>query len=770
MLNHPADGESVQHLYGYEVFQKAFLPSLVGRDTANRRVKEAYPGGVPMVGIYGGRGTGKSALCEQIHRGYVRHIPVARWPLVPGRGASAPVGADSGLLGSQVVGALNGLVIDLVAGGIGFPRFTYGLLAAATLAGVQAPPPPPPPAGILRFQAALRALTAELALASPGEAGLKALFRDLIIALLPVAQALIPGQPNLDGLARLFVNRYLAANPQGRALSWWESEIDRLPGQGARRLLRYALDLSLQNPANAANDLERRLTRAFLADIDAYRGGQHFFARPPRPLIVLDDTHCGGGLRLRNLLLDAYAPPGRDTRVERPVIVVTVRESGDRPATRPPGAAVCVSGVEPGLWSAPSRTNQQDQKHWQLWLRAPELRAGSISTEIGHQRCPQGLPNLIERLSAGRAASAHILLRAVRADLGRSEGSALRQSPPAGLGETLMTLPAVGDDVPAGEVSLRTALFGLPPVASEPTTCDALLWHLVPDKDLRTWLARWAVALHADDARHLPLAPKPAADTHYAEDSLQVREFLGDTQWERRPWQGADELVPAVSDRVLRELLLCQLRGGDPAVNEPERVGHEEFDDYWTRLNEAARACYVQGFEDGDRAARNRYLHHCLALGLEHTVVAALHHELTRANSREWLDSLQFVCAAPIPPAGYRRRNPEPVRPCRACDSPVPDAGRNTLNTLNTLNDSRNRAAEHCQLGRLLTRLRRMSQLTSVYGEFDAPGNQLRMGLNSLGAAFEDGDNPVTRAAGHWPTLLVGGRRVPDLPILTEGA
>jgi hypothetical protein len=757
-------------LHGYETFRTEFLPGLVGRDAEGNRTQLTHPAGAPIVRILGGRGTGKTALCGGLYTDYARvGIPVARWPLAPGQ-HRLPPSEGTEVRDSPAVGVLNWLVVDLEAGGVRFPRFTYGLLAAATLAD-----PVDGGAGgdggggggaahrdAQAFRAALTALETALAQAAPGNQ-LMVLFAAVIETAAAIAPAFAPGLPNLDELAQRFTARYLGRRPKGQALRWWETELDELPGPGARRLLMYARNLGVQGLAGARGNLEKRLTRAFLADIDAHYGGLQWFPSP-RPLILLDDIHSGVGPRLFDLLRSAYVRmggPGNETGtdVRRPVIVATELSATELSATdRRAGPAhrapVPVSTVDKSLWSTPAG---EGPPIWELWLRAPVLHTENITAELDVQDCPRGLPDLIGRLSAGRAGSARILLLAARRDLQQGRNSALRRCSASRLGEVLLDLPATEEeDVPVGDrPQLRETLFGLPPAERGPTACDAVLWHLVPDPQLLAWLPRRAAALSQSDVPHLPLPPVPAADQNWAENPQRVRELLHDGPWERRPWRGTDGFVPTVADRVLRELLLHQLRAESaPTAEDDHRAGPaaDAALTYWRRLHEAARNRYTRGFLAEDRSARARYLHHCLALGLQREVVAELHRALADRDGRAWLSAVQFVCAAPCPPAGYTTHNPEPNSSCLACEGAPPHT-------------------THSEINRLVTMVWGASRLSSSYEEPDNRYNPLRELLYSLGGVFDDEgheDDTLRRAAARWPTLLCNGRRAPDLPISPE--
>ncbi|MEV2252444.1 hypothetical protein AB0I94_17990 [Streptomyces sp. NPDC050147] len=752
-------------LYGYAAFRNTFIPGLVGRKAQGGQVQLTYPAGAPVVEIYGGRGTGKTALCEELYTSYVDGpVPVARWPLPAGSGEPAPEDGTE-LTDSPAVVALNWLVIALESDNIRFPRFTYGLVAVALLAdtdgeggdgdtadgghGAGAGP-----RGAADFRSKLRELFRALTDAT-SENRLRSLFGELLQAAMPVIAALIPGAPNLDGLAQRLRDRYLAPRPQKRALDWWRGELGTYPGEGARRLLMYAAHLKLQTGAGARADLEERLARAFLADVDAHTGGRHWFP-PPRALILIDDAHSGTSRKLLDLLLAAYVQiggPGAarsagNTTVQRPVIVATVAGVTERPASSTHSAPVCVSDVDTGLWASPA---DGTPGQWRLRMRTPALGPGSIGAEIGRLNCPRGLPDLIERLSMGGAGSAGILIRAARRDLGKHDSDLLRCAP-SRLGEVLLTLPAAPADVPTGEPSqLREVLFGLPPLR-RPTTCDALLWYLVPDDNPRSWLPRRAAALRlrTDHGRRLPLPP--AAGENWAENPQQVRDFLREDLWDRQPWQGAGAFVPVVSDRALRELLVHQLRvqpavpgGGDRSTASTV----ESVDAYWKSLHEAARSHYIWPNDATQQPERDGYLHHCLALGRRKTVVAALHQIFSRSSGRDWLSTVQFVCAAPHPPAGYAARHPEPDIPCQACDGGRPDS-------------------EHREINRMVTMLWEISTLSSVYEAPDSSDNPLRMLLHSLGVAFDDEDGAIRQAAARWPTLLAAGHRIPHLPIPSE--
>ncbi|CAL9361426.1 hypothetical protein [Streptomyces sp. NPDC090994] len=721
-----ANGE----LHGYGPLLDTFVPRAVGLDARGKGTRPGWPGGAPVIRIYGGRGTGRTAVCQALHDRYVNRLHVAKWPAtdraVP---AVAPPADGAGLLASRPLAALAWLVHELNAGvprfgRIAFPRFTCAVLAVVTLeeSAPRADPDGPSPAELATFQRQRQDLEQALE-DSAGEPAVRERFGALVDATVPLLRWIPVLAPLEDLVRELLRQARRGRGGQGldaAALRWWDERPLGVPGTGIEKLLRYAQHLGFELPAPARDDLERRLAAAFFADIDAYYRAWHFFTRP-LPLVVLDDTHTPTGERLFDLLLTAYAEaagpdPGRGADVSRPVLVSTRLGAGPGGVPGRDRHPVDVTRIGTLAWESP-RGRSPDA--WQLWLRAPALRTADIAAALG-TGCPRGLPDVTGQISAGRAGLARPLIDAARQDLRRGRDSVLRRCATEGLGRALLGLPPAG---PAEEASVA----------------DVLLHYLVPERSLIEPLLPWAVALRLDDVRRLPGpgdGEEPAGD--------RVRAFLRAGHWDRSPWAGEAGFVPPVGDRTLRELLLHRLR----AECTPARRGPDGFA-YWTRLHSAAAAHYGRAADD-DRDALIARLHHTLALGRREEAVAGLHQLFGTADRRSWLAAVQFVCAAPRPPDGYAEQHPEGPGYCPACPGPRPD-GR------------------HRAVAALVTRLQDLSTLSSLYTDDpDSPDNRLRQLLSGFDIAYDDQDIATVEAARLWPALLAQGRRVPELPVPAE--
>ncbi|MEU8894115.1 hypothetical protein [Streptomyces sp. NPDC048442] len=636
--------------------------------------------------------------------------------------------------------ALHWLVFDLTGSKISFPRFTYGLVAVMAFAdpnpdsdagGAGRGGGGPTPQQITALETMRGQIRDALAQATP-ENRLRPLLQELMEAAAPVIPWLFPVLPNVEPLVRLLGSwmPLPGGGPQARVMGWWESQLDGFPGEGAERLLRYALSLTYVGLEAAHRDLEERLTTAFLADL--HHHGHWRWTPPPRTLILLDDTHTRVGRRLLDLLVAAYAGAGgpsneKGAALRRPVVVATELSVLERPASTTNQVPARISGVDSSLWSTPRSSAESE---WRLWLRTPVLHTASIAGEFREPNCPRGLPDLIGRLSAGRGGSARILREAAQKDLRRGSRSELAAAAPPRMGEVLLALPSAGEIPPGSPAPLRQILFGVD-IEGGPSVTDALLRHLVPDTRLIPWLPRRAVALHPDDVSYLPLPP--AAGEDWGENPESVRAFLSAEHWDHP--QALSTFAPTISDRVLRELLLHQLSAASPTA---------VVDTYWTALHERARRRYDRAPAQGEALPRRAYLHHCLALGLHDAVVAELHQNFFDSGGQDWLRSVEFVCAAPQPPPGYGQRHPDPPSPCPACEGGQPDA-------------------LHRSIGQLVKMLQKASSLSSVYADPDDQDNPLRLLLSSIGSRSDDSDDAVRRAAGRWPTLLCQGRRVPEL-------
>ncbi|MEU9559485.1 hypothetical protein [Streptomyces fumanus] len=708
-----------RELHGYGHLLDSYVPRAIGLNARGRGVRPAHPRGAPVLRIYGGRGTGKTAVCRRLHDSHVNRVHVALWPMTDRSAPPAAPGDEAGLLASRPLAALAWLVHELDAevpsfGRIPFPRFTYGLVAATVWQDAAPAADGPTVAELADFQDRKAALVAALA-AGPGRAPVVQRFGAFAEALLPLVSWLAPALAPLEDLLRQFVRQASGGTrPHAAALRWWDGQDLRVAGTGIERVLRYAQTLHHQVPATARGKLEERLTAAFLADIDAYHRRPHLLSRP-LPLIVLDDTHTGTGERLFDLLMTAYATAAgpdnaRGAEVRRPVLVTTVLA-----AAPPPGAArqrpVELSRLGTLDWRGP---DSESPEEWQVWVRAPALRADAIAPALGAD-CPRGLPNVIEQISAGRAGLAGPLVEAAERDLLAGEHSLLRRRGPAALGRTLLALP------PAG-----------PAAAGARTVADVLLRYLVPDPELIAPLLRRAVLVSPDDVPYAPAS---------GDEPDRVSAFLRAGHWERSPWaSGADGPgpVPPVADRALRELLLHRLRAEcSPAPGRPD--AHLA----WTRLHSAAL--------DDERVPEAVRLHHALALGHRERAVSGLHALLRVLDRPAWLAAVQLVCAAPHPPDGYPDRHPEPPELCRTClDRPAEGGG------------------PHRDIARLVTLLWDLSTLASLYPDDpDSPDNRLRLLLT--GSRLADDEGVTAEAARRWPALLARGRRVPELPVPPTG-
>ncbi|KND33475.1 hypothetical protein [Streptomyces acidiscabies] len=693
-------------LHGYEQLVDTFVPEAVGLGPRGTGVASGYPRGAPVITVYGGRGTGRTAVCEQLHDAHVGRLHVAKWPM-PGAQpvGMAPPPDQTNPLTSRPLAALGWLVHELNVdvpkfGRVDFPRFTYGLMAATTLYEPLEADHPDGPAlvNLQRLDHRLRALEEALA----GERPLWDTLAAWVSAAIPLVTAFAPGLgPVQDLLQRIIqqAGERGGARLDQAALKWWDEELRASSGSGIRKLLDWVfLSLRHQVPAQARRDLESRLSAAFLADIDAHYRRGHWRVRP-LPLILLDNTHTPTGRRLLDLLLTAYARAAgpentRGDQVTRPVIVATQLSAKPRAATPKHPHPLGVPQFDTLVWHSPC---SDAREAWQVWLQAPALGADSIATALGTP-CPRGLPNLVEQISAGRAGCAHPLIEAARETLRTGRRATLLRAEPQALGPALLSLPPAGTD-------------------QDGTVTAELLRYLVPDRDLIDALLPWAVALRPQDVPHLP--------GHDPDQHHRVRGLLKEDHWHRAAWP--DAAHPAIGDRTLRELLLHHLRTeADPAR--------------WTALHTAARDRYAPGSAP--------HLHHTLALGRREEAVAGLHTAFGATGRPGWLATVQTVCAAPHPPDGYVGQHPQPVALCTACGPH---------------HDDRHRA-----IGRLLDLLWGVSTLSSLYTDDpESPDNRLRQLLNGFDVAYDDrGDQELATAdaARRWPVLLAQGRRVPELP------
>ncbi|WP_416968779.1 hypothetical protein [Streptomyces sp. 4F14] len=702
-------------LHGYEQLVDTFVPAAVGLGPRGTGTASGYPRGAPVITVHGGRGTGRTAVCEQLHDAHVGRLHVAKWPM-PGAQpvGMAPPPDQANPLTSRPLAALGWLVHELNGdvpkfGRVEFPRFTYGLMAATTLYEPLSAEHAdgPPLADLQRLEHRLRDL--EVAL-SDGGRPLWDTLAAWVSAAIPLVTAFAPGLGPVEELLQRIIQQ---AGERGGAkldqpaLKWWDEELHGIQGSGIRKLLDWVfLSLRLQVPAEARRVLEARLAAAFLADIDAHYRRRHWRVRP-LPLILLDNTHTPTGSRLLDVLLTAYARAAgpenaKGAEVTRPVIVATRLGAGPRPATPKHPHPLGVPQFGTLVWHSP-RSDRREA--WQVWLRAPALGADNIATALGAP-CPRGLPNLVEQISAGRAGCAHPLIEAARETLRTGRRTVLLTAEPQELGPTLLSRPPAGTD-------------------QEGTVTAALLRYLVPDRALIDALLPWAVALRAEDVPHLP-GYDP--DQHH-----RIRELLKEDHWYRASWP--DSAHPAIGDRTLRELLLHHLR----TEAGPAR---------WTALHTAARDRHAPG-----SAA---HLHHTLALGRREEAIAGLHTAFRDTGRLGWLATVQTVCAAPHPPAGHDGHRPRPAALCAACQGPHPDD-------------------RHRAIGRLLDLLWGVSTLSSLYTDDpESPDNRLRQLLNGFDVAYDDQGGPgdpgdqelaTTDAARRWPVLLARGRRVPELPI-----
>ncbi|MCS0635542.1 hypothetical protein NX801_07690 [Streptomyces sp. LP05-1] len=184
-------------------------------------------------------------------------------------------------------------------------------------------------------------------------------------------------------------------------------------------------------------------------------------------------------------------------------------------------------------------------------------------------------------------------------------------------------------------------------------------------------------------------------------------------------------------DRATR-ILLLHLLGRDERRERVHLLLRSLHDPH--RLDE-----YADGHPDA-------YLFHTLALGRTEVVVHALHRRFASTPPRDWLESLNSLCAAPRSgvPAGTSGARETPVPGCPACADPArPDR-------------------VHRAIRRLVATVWRLSDpCHCLPGEDDL--DAVRADLEILHQARDEEDTTYRRAARQWSAQLREQAQAPDL-------
>lgn len=728
-------------LYRHEPVLDHLVPRLVGLESQRnyrldpyRRVPAHLRADRPVVEVAGGRGSGKTRLLNLLCDAYQSRVPVARVDLsAPGFGEVTL--ADAGLRDTANASPMTDLLyllsfklgqdVGAIGGKVPFPRLYVGLMLVTAW---QADGQGVNPAQLQSAQDKVRNGLSNGDDDRRRRRAVLAAWLDLLRGLLPIVSGLPipPAVPEI--VLETAKQQLLAARPDRTAVKWWDSLFTNLALFGGvgpfARLLNF---VSLfQQGHDSRRYAEGLLVRAFLADIAEHT--KHF-----RPLILLDNLHAPTGARFKELLLKAYADPGDN----RPVVVATAL--GSHAEER---AHAFDEVAEHTPWPAPEHATPDS---WLLRLTIPEVQTHQLLGVLSDVDYPHGLPQLIIRLSGGRAGCADVLVRSARAALlshrKLADGDVLR----------LPVAEAAGGRDDAG---------GLHPgsLAGAADVGDWLAKRFLPDPHVRHDAMLFASALDATAAqklcRELALSAirgdGPAADQR----TQDVTKELDGTHWNRQPWPWpVDALgtrgtraVP-VADRGLRAVLLHRLAtGADQPDRSDEVAARTRFHERWSQIHRRLRAGYnPESRKNGDVGHTVEYLHHTLALGDIAAVVRNLHHRLKVTDASNWLEVVNAICAAPRPPDGF---------PCDATIDPCPACNPGGA-------DNQHADNQHRAIAGLVEALWRASDPRTLPRDWDV--DRVEAALWELYSS--DYQDALAAAWRTWPSRLRDGLQAPDLPV-----
>ncbi|MFD8147496.1 hypothetical protein [Streptomyces sp. NPDC059708] len=698
-------------LYGRSAVLNTVVPSLVGLEP-NGPKRLRIPDGTPLLLVCGGgRGSGKSALLKALSEQYAHRVPQAYADLAADHfgqpGLAAPADGEAPRNASHTSDLLFYLMDGLsqkpaeFGGRLSFPRLLQGLLAITSWEPVR---PAEIPAARHRLAELQRAGQPDQQARNERVLG----WIDEVAGALPAVGGIPPGVEELvRPLLRVVATELLGPRANKDGLKWWEARRVGRQGDGLAQLTELAM--TFRGEEEDRESAERHLLAALLADVADHYGRVNTMNRVPRPLLLLDNAHTPTGAALLDGLAHVWHEGAAGRRTPRPAVVAAVL--GQDPPVPDPADTTPSTRSAPGAFWLAGRPAAP--AGWLAHLPLAPLTLDEVKQMFGEDRPAPRTAQLIHRLSAGRAGTAHALVQAAR----------LRMRLLHAGGATLDPLGLL--DLPAGP-------------ESDTTVNERILTTLLPGDVARRRLTYYAPALDNEAVHRLAAAYPP--DDPGGVPVLEAEAELRDGRWGRRPWPGTDG--PFVADPALRALLLHRFT----ALTRWTPLAEQ-----WKNVHLRLRSSYdPQGHGTAAERPDVRFLHHSLALGEEEYVVHALHRRFAERDAPGWLAALNLVCAAPHPPQTLPPP-PEYTAVCRACaveNDPVHRAVRLLVSALWT--QSPPLVAPRQDVISTI----RLQLLTLAMAQSGAPAAQ----------------KVLYRAHEEWPTLLDHWRQAPHLPTYGESA
>lgn len=597
-------------MYGRDALLTGLAPRLVGLTPAHRRTAFEHGEDLPVVVLTGARGTGKTAVLEQLRNAYRHHIPVAlldcdspdlAGPPHANHAPGTPVTEALYALGEQLMPKVRG------AGEVRFPRLAAGLLSAAS--GGWAPGEDE------RIQAEAARLGLLLAPSSWWENQGRAWLGKVVTRLSNLATTGIPAvdivvEATVESLLEELFNRR-----QRNAANWYGG----YPNAGGNAVLGLTLlGRHFHRGDGHRAVAERHLIGALRADLAAAYAGSGRLRRVGRPLLLLDNAHAEPGRRI----LECVLRDRHEGRLDRTVVIAAQRGA----ATTAPEHAM--------------RLRFAELAHPGRWHRGPEPGSGAVAADLPALE-PEEVRRIFERSDAERAVAPPrgpaSLYRAVhRLTGGRPLGVRL-------LAEAVHRIPDDREVTPG-------ALLDAPAGVGGRGTGAELLHRLVP-ADCLERLVILAAAREPGAAEALAAVRLQAhggvSGMRYAKDVLR-----------REGWDEDPDLF--VADPLLRSVLLHRLHHQDPDAAS------------WRAVHQTLRDYHAGSEWRGQPHPPSRplQLHHELALGRTESAVAHLRDTFQQPDvpARQWLDELRVITSAPCFAAPDRRRaialgTPDPRQP-----------------------------------------------------------------------------------------------------------
>ncbi|MBH1934310.1 hypothetical protein I5Q34_08385 [Streptomyces sp. AV19] len=572
-------------MYGRDALLTGLVPRLVGLTPEHRRARLEYGDDLPVVLLTGARGTGKTAVLEQLRNTYRGHLPVAlidcespefAGPPHGSRAPWTPVTEALYALGEQLVPKVRG------AGEVRFPRLAAGLLAAASSGWA--------PDEDERIRAEAVRLGLLLAPDSWWDNQGRTWLNKVVTKLSTLATTGIPAvdivvEATVESLLEELFNR-----GQRKAADWYGS-YPNAGGNTARGLVLLGRHFHRGDGHRAV--AERHLAGALRADLAAAYAGVGRLRRIGRPLVLLDNAQAEPGRRILESVLHDRHEGGRDGTV-----VIAARRGA---ATAAPEHAVRLRFAElarPGRWGRGPEPGSGVLAAPIPALEAEDVRRIFDRVEAAPGGGPAGLYRAVHCLTGGRPLAVRLLAEAV-------------------------------DRLPDGREATPGALLDAPAQGTGRTTGAELLHRLVP-ADCLEGLVILAAARDPGSAEALAAVRLQSRGgvngMHRAKDLLR-----------REGWDEDPDLF--VADLLLRSALLHRLYRQDPD-SASWRAVHHTLRDYHASGEWRGRP-HIPSLP--------LRLHHELALGRAESAVVHLRDAFRRPEvpARQWLDELLAITSAP---------------------------------------------------------------------------------------------------------------------------